>query len=373
MAAGLYLSSAAMASSCDPTASSTSFPFKGGDARRLRANTPTMNSWHSFSPNGRWLVFSSKARSPYTQMYLTHIDPDGNSSPAILVDNTTAANRAVNLPEFVNIAPNGMEQINVPAVQQYRLMDQAMQLDEKGDNDQALALWKEAIALDPTNAKAQNGLGISLYVHGDKDEAFSHLREAVRINPLAVDNHYVLGKFLLEQGRPDEALAEFRTSVTIRQHYPQGEVGLASALQALGNDGEAIAHWRKAHSMDPTNMSATLGAAWLLATARDSSVRNGHEALVLAQSANSAETTDDPVVLDTLAAAWAENGDFGRAVAAATQALNLASGKGNTPLATAIRTHLTLYQQRRPFRDRPKPDGSPEALATPPSRPGHRP
>jgi hypothetical protein len=61
-----------------------------------------MNSWHSFSPNGRWLVFSSKARSPYTQMYLTHIDADGNDSPAILIDNTTAANRAVNIPEFAN-------------------------------------------------------------------------------------------------------------------------------------------------------------------------------------------------------------------------------------------------------------------------------
>ncbi len=72
-----------------------------------------MNSWHSWSPNGRWLVFSSKARSPYTQMYLTHIDENGNSSPAILIDNTTASNRAVNLPEFVNINPDGIEDIQV--------------------------------------------------------------------------------------------------------------------------------------------------------------------------------------------------------------------------------------------------------------------
>jgi hypothetical protein len=88
-------------------------PVGGGTARRLRANTRLMNSWHSWSPNGRWLVFSSKARSPYTQMYLTHIDEDGNSSPAILIDNATAANRAVNLPEFVNIGPDGIDQIEV--------------------------------------------------------------------------------------------------------------------------------------------------------------------------------------------------------------------------------------------------------------------
>ena len=88
-------------------------PFGGGVARRMRANTPLMNSWHSFSPNGHWMVFSSKARSAYTQMYLTHLDADGNDSPAILIDNTTAANRAVNIPEFANIDPDGIEDIQV--------------------------------------------------------------------------------------------------------------------------------------------------------------------------------------------------------------------------------------------------------------------
>ena len=91
-------------------------PFAGGEARRMRANTSRMNSWHSFSPNGRWMVFSSKGRSPYTQMYLTHIDAEGNDSPAIIVDNATAANRAVNLPEFVNIAGDGIEKIEVHVV-----------------------------------------------------------------------------------------------------------------------------------------------------------------------------------------------------------------------------------------------------------------
>ena len=73
-------------------------PATGGEARRMRCNTPLMNSWHSFSPNGRWLAFSSKSRSPYTQMFLTHLDEAGNDSPAILIENATAANRAVNIP-----------------------------------------------------------------------------------------------------------------------------------------------------------------------------------------------------------------------------------------------------------------------------------
>ena len=103
-------------------------PAGGGRARRMRCNTPLMNSWHSFSPNGRWLVFSSKSRSPYTQMFLTHLDENGHDSPAILIENATAANRAVNIPEFVNIPPDGLLKIDAPAVEYYRLFDEAWEL-----------------------------------------------------------------------------------------------------------------------------------------------------------------------------------------------------------------------------------------------------
>jgi Tol biopolymer transport system component len=114
-------------------------PVAGGVPRRLRSNTSRMNSWHSFSPNGRWLVFSSKARSVYTQMYLTHIDEEGNDSPAILIDNSTAANRAVNLPEFVNIPPDGLVKISTPAVDMYNRLDLAVEKGMKGDIGGAIA------------------------------------------------------------------------------------------------------------------------------------------------------------------------------------------------------------------------------------------
>jgi Tol biopolymer transport system component len=55
-------------------------PAAGGVARRLRYNTARMNSWHSWSSNSRWLVFSSKVNTAYTQLFLTHIDEDGNDA-----------------------------------------------------------------------------------------------------------------------------------------------------------------------------------------------------------------------------------------------------------------------------------------------------
>jgi len=127
-------------------------PIDGGEARRLRANTPLMNSWHSFSPNGRWLVFSSKSRGPYTKMFLTHLDEEGNSSPAILIEDATASNRAVNIPEFVNIPADGMLKIDVPATEFYRRYNVAWELAQKGQYEAAIGAWRKALELNPGEA-----------------------------------------------------------------------------------------------------------------------------------------------------------------------------------------------------------------------------
>ncbi|MFC1636697.1 TolB family protein [Planctomycetota bacterium] len=77
-------------------------PAEGGASRRMECNNSMMNSWHSWSPNGRWLVFSSKGHSPFTQLFLTHIDDQGRSSPPVRLSHMTAADWAANVPEFIN-------------------------------------------------------------------------------------------------------------------------------------------------------------------------------------------------------------------------------------------------------------------------------
>src|SRR5512139_2788482 len=86
-------------------------PAAGGTARRLRANTGRMNSWHSWSPNGKWLVFSSKANTPFTQLFLTHLDETGESTPPVVLAHLTAPDRAANIPEFVNLEPGAIARI----------------------------------------------------------------------------------------------------------------------------------------------------------------------------------------------------------------------------------------------------------------------
>jgi len=326
-------------------------PFEGGTARLLRANTWRMNSWHSFSPNGRWLVFSSKARSPYTQMVLTHIDADGNSSPPIFVDNATASNRAVNLPEFVNIAGDGIDEIKVPAVAVYELMGQAMRLEEKQQYPAALEIWKKAVELAPDDAKVQNDLAANLYLNGETTEAIEILRKAVQINPELIQGHYNLGAFLLQQGHPDQALPELMATVSLDPRFPSGEATLAGDYGVLGRNSEALEHWRKALVLTPKNATVYIGAARILSSANDDSLRNGTEAIALATQANNLTSGTDPSVLDTLGAAYAEAGQFPQALDSARRALGLAVAKGDNSMANAIRYRISLYEQSKPFRN----------------------
>ena len=224
---------------------------QGGEARRMRANLSPMNSWHSFSPNGRWLVFSSKSRSPYTQMYLTHIDKDGNDTPAILVENSTAANRAVNLPEFVNIPPDGLVKINTPAVDMYRRFDEAVELGEKGQYEASIAEWKELAQASPDDARVQNNLGAALARAGKFEEAIPHYEKGLELNPQYHSIHGNLGRALMAAGHLDEAILEFGKALEFYPELADIHNGLGRALAMRGQLAEATVQFQKSVELNP--------------------------------------------------------------------------------------------------------------------------
>jgi hypothetical protein len=88
-------------------------PSEGGTARKMNCNRKLFNSWHSWSPNGKWLLFSSKVNSPYTEILITHIDENGNDSPPVLLSRFSDSEYAANVPEFVNIKPDAINEIRV--------------------------------------------------------------------------------------------------------------------------------------------------------------------------------------------------------------------------------------------------------------------
>lgn len=326
-------------------------PFEGGTARRLRSNLPTMNSWHSWSPNGRWLVFSSKARSPYTQMYLTHIDEAGNSSPAILVDNTTASNRAVNLPEFLNVDRGAMEDVQVPAIAVYRLIGKAVKLEEAQDYAQAQSVLEDAVKVAPDDARLHSDLAAVLYMRGDNAHALEEARTALKLSPTMTQAHFNLGAGLLQQGKYDDAIREFEATLELNPGYGPGEEALAQSYDAVRKDDAAIEHWKRALTADPGSVRALLGAARILAASRDESLRSGPEALKLALRANTLTAGKSPMVLDTLSAAYAETGQFARALDVEQHALELATASGDQQLQQMIAGRMALYRERKPYRN----------------------
>ena len=79
----------------------------------MNCNRTRMNSWHTWSPNSRWLAFVSKENMPYTELYLTHIDENGNDSIPVLASRFNKPGYAINVPEFINIEADGIHSISL--------------------------------------------------------------------------------------------------------------------------------------------------------------------------------------------------------------------------------------------------------------------
>jgi tetratricopeptide (TPR) repeat protein len=350
-------------------------PFQGGQARALDCNTSRMNSWHSFSPNGRWLVFSSKGRSLYTQLYLTHIGPDGSDSPAIRIENATAANRAVNIPEFANIPSDGLDRMEAPAIEFYRLFDVAADLTEKGDYAAAIPAWKKAMELDSEDAKSRYNFGLALDHQGRLEEAIAQYRKSVDINPQNAPAFTNLGIALSRTGKLDEAVEALTQSVVIRPANAMAQSNLAAALIEKGQTDAAVEHIRKALEADPEFADAhnMLGIVLARAGKLDEAVTHLEKAVtntpdspeyrfnlgrILAAQGRFADAIPhleqavklsggaEPQSLEMLAAMYAEVGQFAQAAAVARRALDLAVQTNNYDTAQRLRSRIAAYEAR---------------------------
>ena len=229
-------------------------PFHGGKARLLNCNTTRMNSWHSFSPNGRWMTFSSKVNTPYTQMFLTHIDKDGHDSPPILIPNSTADNRAVNIPEFINIAYEGLKTIDVPVLKYRLYSNQGYTLFKEGKLEEAINQYLKSIELNPEFDRAHYNLGAALFNLKKYDQAIEHFKKVVNIDPKNADAHFIWGKALFFLNRLSEAIEPLRKSIEINPYKAEAYFYLGNVLRELSRFDEAVSNYQKAltiNTQDP--------------------------------------------------------------------------------------------------------------------------
>jgi tetratricopeptide (TPR) repeat protein len=324
---------------------------EGGKARRLRANTSRMNSWHSFSPNGKWLVFSSKAYSDYTQLCLTHIDPEGNSSPAVLLENFTAPDRAANIPEFVNAKPDAIKKIREDFLNDYSFVRAGNEFFKAGDTDNAIQEYQHALELNPNNAEAHLKLGFLFYnAKHQYEKGMEHYKLALKANPNDPRVHHDLGMALLHQRQFDLAIKHL--SVALRgmpngldkQYNPVNmNLNLALAFFYSGRSAEAIPHFSEVIQRDPNNAQAHYWLAIAMADQKDldGSLEHYHAAVKLRP-----EIDKSPTLHYLLAMNYAEQQRFNEAVLSGEMALSLANAAGDVKYAQQISKFLELYKHQ---------------------------
>jgi Flp pilus assembly protein TadD len=221
---------------------------------------------------------------------------------------------------------------------------------QKGQPDEAMPHFHKALEIKLDNGEAHFNLGNVLRLKGRTDEAITQYQEAVRFNPSIGQAHNNLGTALRQKGKLDEAIAQFQWALQILPDNESIHFNLAKALFQKGRLGEAITQFKLALQLEPADMEALNNLAWCLATCPQASLRNGATAVQLARQANELAGGKNPVILATLAAAFAETGRFGDAVRTAQKAIDLARTAGRRDLAAKLDGELQRYQAGLPLR-----------------------
>ena len=224
-------------------------------------------------------------------------------------------------------------------------------MHQQGKAAEAIDQYQQALSIDPRYAAPHNNLANLLCSQGRIDEAVAHGRKALEIDPQLAEAHCNLAIALVAQGKADETIAHCQAALKIKPDFAEARGVLGRALLACGRKQEAIAEWREALRLQPNDLALLDLLARVLATCPEAPVRNGAEAVQLAERAVRLSGGQAAELLDTLAAAYAEAGRFSVAVTAAQRAAALAAARGDRALANALQARIQLYQAGTPLRE----------------------
>jgi len=221
----------------------------------------------------------------------------------------------------------------------------------QGDADAARRCYERCLRLDPDFARAHGALGHILLSKGSLQTAAEHLQRAIELMPDYLHALVNLGNLLARQNRFEEAAVYYRRALRLSPTNAVVHLNLGTALLKSGRPQAAISAYRQALQEDPKLAGAKLQLAWVLATARDDDLRNGTEAVRLAEETRSEFGENHVRTLDVLAAAYAEVGRFDDACQAASKGLTVAASSGLAEYEQSLRARLLLYRHSEPYRE----------------------
>jgi len=184
------------------------------------------------------------------------------------------------------------------------------------------------------------------------DEALKYLRQALELEPNSSDIHNKIGMALLTTGKPEEAITHFiyvlQKGVTPAETY----VNLGSAYIQVGKYDLAIQNLTKSIELKPDNIDVLNKLAWLFAAVDNASIHNAQKAVEFAKRGCELTGYNDPMLLDTLAVAYAAAGRFDEAKVTAEKALNIAKETGRENLVVGIQERIKFYEAGQPYRQK---------------------
>jgi serine/threonine-protein kinase len=228
------------------------------------------------------------------------------------------------------------------------------------DRAEAIGYSKVVVAVRPQSARAAVNLGARFGLAGVNDAAEAMYREAIRLDSRFALPRINLGSRLLAKRELPEAEAEFREVVRFEPQNALAHYYLGIVLQDKRDLPGAEAEYREAILLDPKLAPAYKNLAWLLATGPER-FRDGKEAVELATRACELTGWKYAYFLNTLAAAYAEVGEFEKAIETQKKALALPGAEKQ--YGPEFRTRIAQYERKQPYRD---PSLVPHELALPP-------
>jgi tetratricopeptide (TPR) repeat protein len=220
-----------------------------------------------------------------------------------------------------------------------------------GKTAAAIEHYNRVLKLRPDHAAARYNLGQIAIREGRWTEAVEHLSEAVRTQTNFAAAHRQLAVALQRSGQPGKARQSLESAIAARPTNAVLHAELGLLLAQSGEPKEAISAYRKAIELNQEMFEAANNLAWLLATHPE--VLNGPEAVRLAEYAVERGGKGHAFLLGTLAAAYAEAGQFPDAIKTAEEAIELAKKNGQEELARKNIELLAAYREGRPWREEP--------------------
>jgi arylsulfatase A-like enzyme/Flp pilus assembly protein TadD len=227
----------------------------------------------------------------------------------------------------------------------------ALALARQGRVDEAVEHLREAVRIEPQQAEGFLTRTLALAEHGERDEGRQALEAGAQVSETAVESSFNLGLMAMKDGRTEAARTHLERTLSLDPAHAQALGALSRLYVAARRFGDLARILRAAVAADPKDARLATNLALLLASCQDASVRNGAEAVQLAERAASLSGYRRADVLATLAAAYAEAGRSEQATGAARQALALAEKAGSTDLAGFLRAQIAEYEAGKPYRD----------------------